>query len=100
MKIVSPRRLLLTLFVILLNFPVLHAQFLDYSQLYNLGKRINSRSISFENSTGAKGQGGKAPSLPGVGRKGSPSKIIVPGETVVLCNINESGTIRHLWITG
>lgn len=60
---------------------------------------IKSRSISFENPTGAKGEGGKAASNLGVGRKGSPSKTISPGETVTLCDIKGSGTIRHIWIT-
>jgi hypothetical protein len=60
---------------------------------------IESRSVSFENPTGAKGEGGKAASNLGVGRKGAPSKTISPGETVTLCDIKGQGTIRHIWIT-
>jgi len=59
-----------------------------------------SRSISFENPTGAPGQGGKTASHLGVGRKGSPRKWLNPGETVTLCNIEGSGTIRHIWMGG
>ena len=69
-------------------------------QLFDLGTTLRSRSISFENSTGEPGQGGQAASELGVGRKGFPAKNIVPGETVVLCDIEGPGTIRHIWMTG
>jgi len=69
-------------------------------QLYDLGTGMESRSISFENPTGEPGQGGQAASHLGVGRKGFPAKGIAPGETVVLCDIEGSGTIRHIWMTG
>jgi len=69
-------------------------------ELYNINTRIQSRSISFENPTGEPGEGGKAASELGVGRKGAPSKKINPDETVVLCDINQPGTIRHIWMTG
>ena len=58
-----------------------------------------SRSISFENPTGAPGEGGKAASPLGVGRKGPPAKEIKPGQTVQLCDIEGPGTIRHIWLT-
>jgi len=64
-----------------------------------LPQSIDSRSISFENPTGAKGAGGQAASKLGVGRKGSPSRDIKPGETVELCNIEGPGVIRHIWMT-
>jgi hypothetical protein len=66
---------------------------------YKLDTGLISRSISFENPTGAPGEGGKAASHLGVGRKGSPSRTIQPGETVQLCDIQGSGTIRHIWLT-
>jgi hypothetical protein len=66
---------------------------------YVLDAKFQSRSISFENPTGAKGEGGKAESRLGVGRKGFPMKHIEPGETVQLCDIEGPGTIRHIWIT-
>jgi len=69
-------------------------------QLFDLGTTLQSRSISFENSTGEPGQGGQAASKLGVGRKGFPAKSIAPGETVVLCDIEGPGTIRHIWMTG
>lgn len=58
-----------------------------------------SRSISFENPTGVPGQGGKAASGLGVGRKGAPCRTIKPGETVGLCDIEGPGMIRHFWMT-
>jgi hypothetical protein len=64
-----------------------------------LPQSIESRSISFENPTGAKGAGGTAASRLGVGRKGSPARMIKPGDTVQLCNIEGPAVIRHIWIT-
>lgn len=70
-------------------------------ELYHLNTPLESRSISFENTTGAPGAGGKAVNEQiGPGRKGAPRKYIQPGETVVLCNIQQAGTIRHIWMTG
>jgi hypothetical protein len=66
---------------------------------YQLDTGLLSRSISFENPTGAPGQGGQAASKLGPGRKGAPSRSIQPGETVQLCDIQGMGTIRHIWIT-
>jgi len=88
------------LFLLLANMPGLQAQsFLD-SKLYNLNPVTKSRSISFKNPTGEPGKGGTAASEIGVSRKGAPKREIKPGETVTLCNIKGSGTIRHIWITG
>ena len=66
---------------------------------YLLDTGLTSRSISFENPTGAPGQGGQAASNLGVGRKGAPARSIQPGESVQLCDIEGPGTIRHIWIT-
>ena len=71
---------------------VIHSPFL-------LGGGVESRSISFENPTGAKGAGGKKASNLGVGRKGRPARHIKPGETVTLCDIEGPGVIRHIWMT-
>src|SRR5688572_21933168 len=57
--------------------------------------RLDSRSISFENPTGARGGGGKARG----GRKGRPARFLEPGEKVVLADIKGPGTIRHIWTT-
>ena len=66
---------------------------------YELDTGLMSRSISFENPTGAPGEGGKAASRLGVGRKGSPARSVKPDSMFVLCDINGSGTIRHIWMT-
>jgi hypothetical protein len=66
---------------------------------YTIHRDLDSRSISFENPTGARGQGGRAGSNLGPGRKGAPAQTIRGGETVTLCDIIGRGTIRHLWIT-
>ena len=66
---------------------------------YELGVGLESRSISFENPTGGRGAGGQAarPET-GIGRKGRPSIVIVPGESVSLAEIEGPGTIRHIWM--
>jgi hypothetical protein len=66
---------------------------------YHLRQGLVSRSISFENPTGAPGQGGQAASNLGPGRKGAPAKELAPGETVQLADIQGPGTIRHIWVT-
>lgn len=68
--------------------------------LYDLNTDIAPRAISFENPTGAPGKGGMAASNLGVGRKGAPNRILKPNEEVVLCDIKDSGTIRHIWMAG
>jgi len=69
------------------------------SEPYLLNSGLESRSISFENPTGARGNGGKASSPLGAGRKGSPARLLAPGEEVQLANIKGTGTIRHMWAT-
>jgi len=66
---------------------------------YIVDTGLQSRSISFENPTGAPGEGGKAASNLGVGRKGSPARGIEPGQTVQLCDIAGPGIVRHIWMT-
>jgi hypothetical protein len=56
---------------------------------------LDCRAITFENPTGARGAGGTAHG----GRKGAPSRNLPPGEAVELANIQEPGTIRHIWMT-
>jgi len=68
--------------------------------LFDLGQQVRSRSVSFENPTGEPGEGGQSASKLGVGRKGFPAKNIAAGESVVLCDIEGTGTIRHIWMTG
>ncbi len=69
------------------------------SEPYLLDTGLISRSISFENPTGAPGEGGKAASKLGVGRKGSPAITLKAGQEVQLCDIKGPGTIRHIWMT-
>ena len=66
---------------------------------YLLPVGLLSRSNSFENPTAAPGEGGKAASRLGVGRKGSHYKTADSGTTLVLADIQGSGTIRHIWLT-
>jgi hypothetical protein len=67
----------------------------------------HTRSISPENFSGAKGQGGMAAEGTGAscardlgrGWKISPSVRIAPGETFVLGEVYDSGAIQHIWMT-
>jgi hypothetical protein len=68
-------------------------------QPYLLDTGLISRSISSENRTGAPGEGGKAASPIGVGRKGSSADSVKPGQPLQLCDIEGPGTIRHIWLT-
>lgn len=69
--------------------------------------RWESRSISAENPTGERGQGGRAttgtgeaPALDlGLGWKISPSIAIAPRETAVLADIEGPGAIQHIWMS-
>ena len=56
---------------------------------------LDSRSISFENPSGARGSGGTTAG----GRKGAAAQILAPGDTVTLADIAGPGTIRHIWMT-
>lgn len=66
-----------------------------------------TRSISAENPTGEKGQGGRASEGTGAsaardlgpGWKISPSIIIPPASSVTLAEIREPGAIQHIWMT-
>ncbi len=66
-----------------------------------------SRSISPENFTGGKGEGGMATTGAsaacarelGQGWKVSPCIVIEPGQTFVLADIHGSGKIKHIWMT-
>ena len=66
---------------------------------YLVNTPIESRSISFENPTGAKGKGGMAASKIGVGRKGAALTNLNPGQTVTLCDVKGPGVIRRMWVT-
>ncbi|ABU58839.1 glycoside hydrolase family 172 protein [Roseiflexus castenholzii] len=69
--------------------------------------QARTRSISPENFTGEKGQGGMATDGTGaacardlgIGWKISPSIRIAPGETRTLADVRGSGAIQHIWMT-
>jgi Protein of unknown function (DUF2961) len=77
--------------------------------LGNLSRLSNARtrSMSAENPTGAKGQGGMATEGTGAyaardlgrGWKISPSIVIAPQQVVTLADIQEPGAIQHIWMT-
>jgi hypothetical protein len=76
------------------------------ADLYRLSN-AKTRSISPENLTGAKGQGGMATTGTaseaardlGQGWKVNPFVIIEPGATFTLGEITGSGAIQHIWMT-
>ncbi len=67
--------------------------FMDDPALINTG--LDCRSISSENPTGARGSGGIAAN----GRKGSPARLMLPGERLVVADIVGQGKVRHIWMT-
>ena len=86
------------------------AEFLGLGlHLGNLSRlsKARTRSISPENFTGAKGEGGMSVDGPaanaarglGQGWKVSPYIIMEPGETRDLANIEGSGAIQQIWMT-
>ena len=54
-----------------------------------------ARSVSFENPTGGRGSGGRASG----GRKGAPARVVEPGESVQLVDIDGPGCVTHIWMT-
>ena len=68
---------------------------LMYEDPAHINLSLDSRSISFENPRGERGQGGKVAG----GRKGAPSRVLESGEKVVLADIAGPGRVRHLWMT-
>ncbi len=78
----------------------------DLSNLYRLSN-AKTFSVSPENVTGAKGQGGMATKGTGEGParelgrgwKISPSIIVKPKQTFVLADIDGQGAIQHIWMT-
>lgn len=73
----------------------------------SLLSQAQTRSISPENLSGAKGSGGMSTDGPaadaaralGKGWKVSPYVLIEPGETFVLADIEGSGAVQHIWMT-
>lgn len=67
----------------------------ELHDLATIDTTLDSRAITFENPTGAKGAGGAAHG----GRKGAPNRRIRGGERVVLADIEGPGTVNHIWLT-
>ena len=61
----------------------------------SIDPRLDCRAVTFENPTGARGNGGREAG----GRKGAPSRRIHAGERVVLADLEGPGVIRHIWLT-
>jgi hypothetical protein len=98
-RTVSEKTLCLSLFVVMLGCTSCQRTVDIVTEPYLLDTGLVSRSICFENPTGAPGEGGKAASRLGVGRKGAPSISLKAGQEVQLCDIEGPGTIRHIWMT-
>ncbi|OOB91418.1 glycoside hydrolase family 172 protein [Rathayibacter sp. VKM Ac-2630] len=60
---------------------------------------VQSRAITAENPTGARGAGGHESSALGPGRKGRAFLPLRSGGTLTLADIDGPGVIRHIWIT-
>jgi hypothetical protein len=56
---------------------------------------VETRWITFENPAGARGAGGRA----NRGAKGAAYRPVAAGETVVLADVEGSGTLRRMWVT-
>lgn len=98
-RIMSGKLLPLVFAVLLFGCAPLQRPVDIVAEPYLLDTGLLSRSICFENPTGAPGQGGKAASKLGAGRKGKPAITLKAGQTVELCDIKGPGTIRHIWMT-
>ena len=68
----------------------------DSASLYEMPSTpVETRWYTFENPKGLKGQAGQAR----FGRKGAPATGIATGKSLVLADIEGSGTIRRIWAT-
>ena len=56
---------------------------------------LDSRAITFENPSGARGAGGQSHG----GRKGAPNRRLEADERVTLAEIEGPATVRHIWMT-
>ena len=80
--------ILIALFAVTLGVGICFGDVDVVSEPYLLDTGLLSRSISFENPTGAPAEGGKAASKLGAGRKGSPAITLNAGQDVQLCRGN------------
>ena len=68
---------------------------LQAQELYTLPKKTTTAWSSFENTSAAKGGGGKE----NKGAKGHANDFIKPGETKVLLDVTGAGVIQRIWMT-
>jgi len=102
------KQVALTVVFFVLGVSVIHAQSASLGHLTRL-KNAKTRSISPENFTGEKGQGGMATLKEGSaahaarelgqGWKVNPYVHIEAGTTFTLANIEGSGVVNHIWMT-
>ena len=64
-------------------------------ELFERPAGVTTRWYSFEDPTGARGQGGRSQD----GRKGAAFRTVAPGEAVVLADITGPGVVRRIWLT-
>jgi hypothetical protein len=63
--------------------------------IFELPTGVETRWYSFENPEGRRGEGGRTQA----GRKGAASKMVQPGERVVLADVAGPGVVRRIWLT-
>ena len=68
---------------------------MDFPDPSRIDLGLESRAVSFENPTGARGAGGSAHG----GRKGAPNRFFRNGDRIVLADLEGPGTLRHFWLT-
>lgn len=68
---------------------------LSAQELYEIPSSKKTRWISFENSSGAKGSGGKE----NKGAKGHPADILQPGSRTTMMDYKGAGIVERIWLT-
>jgi hypothetical protein len=64
-------------------------------ELYKMKSNVKSRLISFENRSGASGEGGKENN----GAKGHATETILPGATRIIVDYDGVGIVQRMWYT-
>lgn len=80
---------------LLLSAPLVSSHGASPSELYRVPDGAESRWVSFENPTGAKGEGGQS----NKGGKGAACDGLPAGQTRTLLELAGSGEIRRMWFT-
>lgn len=85
----------LSFLAVVFGATLLFAALADADPLYRMRDDVQSRWISFENPTGAKGVGGQA----NRGAKGAAFDSVAAGEEKTLMDVEGSGLIHRMWFT-